>query len=109
MEKKKKELLKTVIPTQMHEYLEKTNAPHTVIETQLGTKKEAIDQVLAKTLYPCTYHLVGKSVTTEGVNPTKKYKFPVTTNQEVGWYAENARNIEMPFLEGRRIKPKNPL
>ena len=103
-EKKKEELLKTVIPTKIHQYLEKTNAPHTVVETTLGTKKEAFDQTLAKTLYPCTYHLVGKSVTTPGVNPKQKYKFPITTSQEVGWQADNCRNIDMQFPEGRRLK-----
>eukprot|EP01083_Nonionella_stella_P011520 32697_1 len=105
-QERQKQLLKTVIATPMHNFLETTNAPRTTIQTQLGTKKEAIDQTLAKTLYPCTYHLVGKSVTTMGVHPTQKYQFPLTTSQEVGWYANNIQNIEMPFLEGRRIKQK---
>ena len=102
-EAKKEELLRKVIPTKIHDFLEETQQPHSVVETTLGTKKEAIDQTLAKTLYPCTYHLVGKSVTTPGVNPKKKYKFPITTSQQVGWQADNFKNIEMPFPEGRRM------
>ena len=96
-------LSQTIVQTPMHSYLEQTNAPSSIIQNQLGTKKEAIDSTLARQLHPCTYHLVGKSIQVTGVDPTKKYKFPLTTSQEVGWHANNMKNIDMAFSEGRRL------
>ena len=108
-EKKKQELLQRVIPASMHDYLEQSKQEYMIIQTPLGTKKEAIDRTLAKTLFPSTVHLVGEKISVDGVDPTKKYKFPITTSQEVGWYAQNFKNIEIPILEGRKVKPKKPL
>ena len=91
----------------MHDFIQKTNETKeqtSIIETNLGTKKETINLQLAKTLSPTTHHLVGKTVITEGVDPTIKYKYPLTTNQQIGWY--NKQNIDMRFNEGRRMNKK---
>ena len=109
-EKKKEELLQRVIPTPLHKYLEKNNERNImIIETPLGTKKEAIDKTLANRLKPSTVHLVGQKIEIDGVDPTEKYQFPILTSQQIGWYAQNFRNIEIPILEGRKVKPKKPL
>ena len=96
-------LKNTVIPTAMHSFLEKENKAVQIFIDRSGTKKEAIDQTLCRSLYPCTYHLVGKSVTTIGVSPVIKYTQPLTTSQEVGWLAHTHKDIELPFPEGRRL------
>lgn len=106
IERKKEELLQQVIPTKLHQYLQQHNKEHTIIKTSVGTKHEAIDKTLARSLIPSTIHLVGEKICIDGVDPSQKYKFPVTTSQEVGWYAQNFKNIEIPILEGRKIKPK---
>lgn len=95
--------MNSVVESTVHSFLERTHKKTTTVTKLNGSHAETIDSALAKTLFPCTYHLVGQSVTTLGVGPTEKYELPQTTNQQVGWFAKNIKNIEMPFKEGRRI------
>ena len=104
LENKKEQLLNSVVESKVHAFLERTQKPSATVTKLNGTQAETIDSTLAKTLFPCTYHLVGQSVTTMGVSPTQKYDLPQTTSQQVGWFATNIKNLELPFTEGRRIQ-----
>jgi hypothetical protein len=59
-----------------------------------------LDTALATSMQPRILQAVGANLVTPGVDPQRKYCYPQTANQEVGWAWGGRRSLELFGVSG---------
>ena len=71
-----------------------TASPHSAV--RVG----ALDTALATSMQPRILQAVGANLVTPGVDPQRKYSYPLTASQEVGWAWGGRRSLELFGVSG---------
>ena len=94
--KKNEKLLNSTVQSKVHNYLLESNTKHDIIKNiDTGIAFETIDKTTSKRLSPNYYHLIGETIKTKGVDPNLKYPAPLTTSQQIGWFAKNSYDFTL--------------